>query len=1259
MNAAVLPSTLPSAISRELAGWMLQRASLPFALLDVRGEASGVSGLRLVAANPALAAWAGFAGSSVEDDRLQGPALEWVSMRARAALLAEAPIRGEWPSPIDESTERIELWPVDSSTVAMLVLPSSGAARDVQSLRLEVQLGSIVAQLARSFIDPTASADFDAAIDHALERLGQAVDADRAYVFDYHHERGICTNTHEWCRVGIEAQIHALQAVPLAVLSEWLRAHRRDEPVIIPDVALHPEAGTREILEAQQILSLLTVPMLLDGACVGFVGFDWVRARHRFGEQEVVLLRVFAQMLGAARQRRGLEQALKEERRRLEDIIEGTHAGTWEWNLRTREARYNERWAEMLGHTLADFSPATIGTWEERVHPEDLPLALEQLSRHYTGQFRFYVCEIRLRHRDGHWVWVLSRGRVADWTSDLKPLLVSGTHQDISVRKRAEAELKQSEAYLRAIIENLPGLAWLKDTESRFLSVNRAFLRSCGHRTNGAVIGRSDLDLFPAEIAEKYRADDRRVMEKLAPLTVEEQILEHSRPRWYETFKAPVLAADGRVLGTAGYARDITTRREADAKLRASEQRFRQLVENVPGIAVQGYGADLRVRFWNLGSEQLYGWSAREARGRSLLDLIIPPAMRHQVRDAIQAWIDGGPAIPAEELSLLHKDGSSRPVYSSHVLQRNAAGELELFCIDIDLRALKAAEARQRLTANVFTHSHEGILITDAEARIVEVNEAYCRMTGYGRDALIGRDPRFLRAERQDSATYAAMWAALKSQGHWSGEVWNRRRDGREYAQALTVSVVHGADGRPSNYVGLCADITERKSQQQYLERIAHFDVLTGLPNRVLLVDRLRQAMVQTRRRGGRLALAYIDLDNFKAINDGHDHELGDRVLAEVGQRMREALRESDTVARIGGDEFVVLLGDLQEPGTLQPLLDRLQQALSKSIQLGVLELPLSASIGVTIYPQETELDAEQLLRQADQAMYGAKHAGRRQLCHFDAGLEQRHRVRAELLADLRAALSDDQLRLAYQPTVELSEGRVDGVEALVRWQHPTRGLLYPADFLPLVEGDELGLRLGEWVLTRALADASDWYAQGLGLRLSVNLSAQQLQHGNFPEVLAGLLASSPLPSGSLLLEILESSMLKDLEQAAEVIRRCNELGVDFALDDFGTGWSSLRYLKDLPLAELKIDRSFVQDMLADPADRAIVEGIVGLSRAFDIDVIAEGVEQAAQAEALLAAGCRRAQGWGISRAMSAREIPAWIAGWDGRIRDVGDQPQS
>ncbi len=1118
---------------------------------------------------------------------------------------------------------------------------------------LDVELGGIVAQLAGSFVDPASSANFDGAIGLALEKLGLAVDADRAYIFDYHHDRGICTNTHEWCRAGISPQIDALQSVPLVELPEWLRTHQRGEAVVIPDVATHPEESTRAILESQQILSLLTVPMRLGEVCVGFVGFDWVRARHRFGEQEVLVLRVFAQMLGSARQRRGLEAALKDERRRLEDIIEGTHAGTWEWNLSTRLARYNGRWAEMLGLSLSELAPTTMATWEERVHPEDLPLALEQLSKHYIGHQRFYVCELRMRHRDGHWIWVLARGRVAEWTSDLKPLLVSGTHQDISIRKRAEAELRQNEAYLRAIIENLPEHAWLKDSESRFLAVNRALVRSCGHRTNGAVIGRSDLDLFPAALAEKFRADDRRVMERLAPLTVEEQIPEHGRLRWYETFKAPVLGNDGRVLGTAGYARDVTAQREADARLRASEQRFRQLLEHVPGIAVQGYGADLKVRFWNLGSEQLYGWTAREARGRSLLELIIPPPMRSDVRAAIQSWIAGGPAIPSAELVLTHKDGSPIPVYSSHVLQQNGTGEYELFCIDLDLRELKAAEARQRLTASVFTHSHEGILITDAEARIVEVNEAYCRMTGYHREALIGRNPRFLRAERQDSATYTAMWAALKSQGHWSGEVWNRRRDGREYAQALTVSVVQGPDGRIANYVGLCADITERKTQQQHLERIAHFDILTGLPNRVLLIDRLRQAMGQTRRRGGRLALAYIDLDNFKSINDSHDHEIGDRVLAEVGQRMREALRESDTVARIGGDEFVVLLGDLQDAAALQPLLDRLQQTLSKPIPIGTLELPLSASIGVTLYPQDSELDAEQLLRQADQAMYGAKHAGRRQLCHFDSDLEQRHRARAGLLADLRKAFEAEQLRLLYQPTVDLAGGVVDGVEALVRWQHPTRGLLYPADFLPFLEGDELGLKLGEWVLTRALADASHWRESGLDLRLSVNLSAQQIQHGDFPEMLAERLTATPIPRGRLLLEILESSMLKDLEQAAQVVRRCNELGVEFALDDFGTGWSSLRYLKDLPLAELKIDRSFVQDMLDDPADRAIVQGIVGLSRAFDIDVIAEGVENPAQAAALLELGCRRAQGWGIARAMAAPAIPTWIAGWDGRIRDA------
>jgi diguanylate cyclase (GGDEF)-like protein/PAS domain S-box-containing protein len=554
--------------------------------------------------------------------------------------------------------------------------------------------------------------------------------------------------------------------------------------------------------------------------------------------------------------------------------------------------------------------------------------------------------------------------------------------------------------------------------------------------------------------------------------------------------------------------RDITARKRFERALGESEQRFRQLLEALPDIAVQGYDSALNVTFWNAGSERLYGYSRAQAMGRSLTDLIIPAPFRGVVRERTAEWFAGAPVAAPEELRLLCADGSEVQVLSSHAMQRTAEGAQELFCIDIDLGPLRRAEEQLRLAASVFTHTQEGVLITDPRGRILEVNQSFCDITGYSREEVRGQTPALLKSGRHGPELYAELWQSLREHGHWEGEIWNRRRGGELYAEYLKINVVRDAEGQVVNYVGLFADITAQKAYQQHLERIAHFDALTGLPNRVLLADRLRQAMAQARRQQQRVAVAYIDLDGFKAINDRYGHDIGDRFLCAVGERIRMALREWDTVARIGGDEFVVLLVDLPEREGIDELLDRLSKSLSAPLSLEDAELPVGASIGVSLYPQETELEAEQLLRQADQAMYEAKHGGKGHVRFFDAALDARNRSRQQLLARLQVALDEDELELYYQPRVDLRSGRVLGFEALMRWRHPERGLLAPAAFLPHTEGEALGVELGEWALRRALTDLCSWEARHLALGVSVNIAPRHLLSPDSPNVCAGCLRS-------------------------------------------------------------------------------------------------------------------------------------------------------
>lgn len=579
-----------------------------------------------------------------------------------------------------------------------------------------------------------------------------------------------------------------------------------------------------------------------------------------------------------------------------------------------------------------------------------------------------------------------------------------------------------------------------------------------------------------------------------------------------------------------------------------------------------------------------------------------------------------------------------------------SAADLRLIEDEARLAALaiekSADEARLQLAASVFNHAREGIMITDPDGTIVEINDTFTHITGYSRDEAIGQNPRLLKSGRHAPEFYAALWEQLKTSGHWAGEIWNRRKDGEVFADLRTISAVRDAAGTTQNFVALFTDITPMKEHQQQLEHIAHFDALTGLPNRVLLADRLQQAMIKSRRRDQSLAVAYLDLDGFKAVNDRHGHHVGDELLIILAQRMKAMLRDGDTLARIGGDEFVAVLFDLEQPQDWKPVIARLRQAAADPATVGDAVVQVTASIGVTLYPQDGA-DADQLIRHADQAMYGAKQEGKNRYHLFDVDHDAALQSWRDSLEHICRALVRREFVLYYQPKVNMKTGAVIGAEALIRWQHPERGLLGPAAFLPIIEKHPVGVELGEWVIDSALAQMSAWHAAGVDIAVSVNVAARQLQMADFVPRLEALLAAHPdVEPGCLELEVLETSAMDDMAHVSAVMHACHALGVRFALDDFGTGYSSLTYLKRLPADILKIDQSFVRDMLDDPDDLAIIEGVIGLATAFRREVIAEGVETVAHGELLLALGCELAQGYGIARPMPALELPGWIATW-------------
>ena len=576
---------------------------------------------------------------------------------------------------------------------------------------------------------------------------------------------------------------------------------------------------------------------------------------------------------------------------------------------------------------------------------------------------------------------------------------------------------------------------------------------------------------------------------------------------------------------------------------------------------------------------------------------------------------------------------------------RHDRGSFVLRLIDITER--KKTEDKLRFSANVFTHVREGIMITKENGQIIDVNDAFLNITGFSRKEVLGKTPNVLNSGHHGKDFFAVLWQDISDKGYWSGEIWNKRKSGELFAEMLTISSVEDSNSHSRYYVALFSDITAQKKHQQQLEHIAHYDALTGLPNRRHLSDLLHQAMADAETQKKQLAVFYLDLDGFKAVNDNHSHEFGDKLLMTLSTRMQESLDPNDFIGRIGGDEFVGVLIDTPSKSSCESIFAHLLRVLKKPVNINGYQLEVSASIGITFYPQTSIIDADTLLRQADQAMYQAKLSGKNRFHIFDAQKDQFLRGHHEAIEQIRLGMKQDEFTLFYQPKVNMKSGQLIGVEALIRWQHPEHGLLLPGHFIPTVSNHPLSIDLGEWVIRSAIKQTIQWMDSGLTIPVSVNISPLQLQDPHFTEHLQNILNEFPnLSAGHLQFEVIETQALDNLAEVIQVLNACEEMGVSVSLDDFGTGYSSLSYLKQLPAEELKIDRSFIRDMLDDPEDLAILEATLGLARSFHRSVVAEGVESEEHGIQLLQLGCEVAQGFFISKPIPAEHIPQWLNEW-------------
>jgi diguanylate cyclase (GGDEF)-like protein/PAS domain S-box-containing protein len=560
---------------------------------------------------------------------------------------------------------------------------------------------------------------------------------------------------------------------------------------------------------------------------------------------------------------------------------------------------------------------------------------------------------------------------------------------------------------------------------------------------------------------------------------------------------------------------------------------------------------------------------------------------------------------------------------------------------DVEIQRRTADELK--LAGHVFDSSAEGIIITDSEQHILKVNRAFSEISGYSPEEIIGQTPRLLSSGRHDRYFYRSMWHELSVHGRWQGEIWNRRKSGDVFPEWLAISCVHNESGDITHYVGMLIDISERKLAEDYILHLAQHDALTELPNRLLFIDRLRQSFSRAKMERTKVALLFMDIDRFKTINDSLGHHVGDQLLQEVARRLKRCIEGVNTIARLGGDEFVIVLEHVTLIQEVGHVASRIINAMKEPVIVGEHTLGITVSIGIGIYPEDGS-DVIGLMKSADAAMYHAKEMGRNNYQFFTSEMNARIGEQVLLETHLRRALENGELSLHYQPQVHLESGRINGVEALLRWTNTELGTVSPSQFIPVAEESGMIIPIGNWMLRSVCEQMRRWEDEGIrGVRVAVNLSALQFRQADFVRSLETLVAEMGIWPEKLELEITESTLMESAENTIDNLNRLRQHGFKIAIDDFGTGYSSLSYLKRFPIDRLKIDQSFVRDLDSDPDDAAIVSAIIAMAHSLDLDIVAEGVEKEAHRDFLLGLNCYEAQGFLYSRPLPPDEVVALL----------------
>ena len=815
-----------------------------------------------------------------------------------------------------------------------------------------------------------------------------------------------------------------------------------------------------------------------------------------------------------------------------------------------------------------------------------------------------------------------------------------------TAERQRQAEVWANKLFLA--VEQNPATVYITDAEGRFEYVNDYFLTSTGY-SRQEVLGQPTSILRPAlPDVSAYLAMWESVRQGRSWQGELQVRRKDGTVFWERALFLPLKDADGGLSNVVAIKENISELREVRTRLQESESRFRAATSAmVEGLFV--LDPDGRFTFANRAVEKFLDAPPGGLLGRRLADVDIA---RLRSDGSVCATDEYPSVVSLRELrelrhavfGLRYGDGSVRWLeVNSSLFKMGGDKRYGLVATLEDITERRQVEEQLRLAYEAIRQSGEGILMTDAEHRILSVNPAFEAKTGYVASEVIGQTPAILVSGRNDASFYRDMQDSVAATGVWQGEVWNQRKDGEAYPEWLGVSAVQPREGHARYYIYIYSDMSERVEAQQRIEMLVHHDPLTGLPNRLLLRDRVGQAMTQASRLQSRVALMFLDLDRFKMINDSLGHPVGDELLKEAVARLKCCVRESDTISRQGGDEFIIVLNDVRDSDAISRVAEKIHQQMGEPLSVLGHSLTSSFSIGVAIYPDDGQ-DFDTLLKKADTAMYHAKEAGRNGHRFFTEQMNQRVVEHLTLETQLRSALENNEFVLHYQPQMDLQDGSIVGVEALIRWNSPDSGLVAPARFIAVAEDTGLIVPIGAWVLREACRQAREWQEAGLPpLVMAVNLSAVQFRHHELIHNVINALVLSELDSQWLELELTESILIQDAETTLDAVRRLKSLGLKLSVDDFGTGYSSLTYLKRFSVDKLKIDKSFVRDLASDPEDAAIVRAIIQMAHSLRLRTIAEGVENEELANLLRVFHCDEIQGYWLTRPLPAREMEAYL----------------